>query len=122
MQHYNTRFPGVTAASMRTAVRQKTCLFGRGTAREEPIKVVEFDTIFVIHGGNGDLSALRWSHASVVDTFILEKYREEIVSGRSLNALCTRHLGINVQQGQGHNSLENAAACRELVHRWNGHF
>lgn len=103
---------------MRATAKQKMCLLGRDAAREELMKVVEPDTVVVVHGGNNDFSALRWSHMCVVDTFILEGYRGKIGSGRSLKALCTGLLDISIQQGKGHDNFEDAAACRELVHHW----
>lgn len=118
MQHYNTRYSGVTAACMRQAVRGKTCLFGRDAAREELMKHIDLATIVVMHGGHNDLSALRWIHPTIIDTFLLEGYQGQTPGGRSLKALCARFFGIGIQQGKGHDSHEDAAACRELVHRW----
>lgn len=117
-QHYNTRYSGVTAAAMREAVKEKSCLFGRDAARKELMKLISMDTIVVVHGGHNDFSALRWSHPAVIDTFILEGYRGEIKCGRSLKALCSGLLNIDIQKGKGHDSYEDAVACRELVHHW----
>lgn len=118
MQHCNTRYSGVTAAAMRTAVKEKSCLFGRDAARQELMKFIDLNTVVVVHRGQNDLSALRWTHPAVIDTFILEGYHSEMRGGRSLKALCVSLLNIDIQKGKGHDSHEDALACRELVHRW----
>jgi RNA exonuclease 1 len=116
MKHYNTRFSGVTAFDMRNAVKNRTCIFGRDTARQQVWRFVGPGTVIVVHGGNNDLSALRLIHPLVIDTFISESYGEAVVGGRSLKNLCQGRLGRIVQNGKGHCSHEDALACRELVH------
>jgi len=116
MRHYNTRFSGVTASDMRNAVRNRTCIFGRDKARQQVWQFIGPGTVVVVHGGQNDLSALRWMHPLVIDTLILESYGEPIGGGRSLKNLCLKRLGWVVQNGRGHCSHEDALACRELVH------
>jgi RNA exonuclease 1 len=116
MRHYNTRFSGVSAADMRNAVRNRTCIFGRETARQQVWRWVGPETVVVVHAGHNDLSALRLIHPLVVDTCILESYGDAAGGGCSLKNLCLRRLGRIVQNGKGHCSHEDALACRELVH------
>lgn len=118
MRHFNTRFSGITAADMRNAVRRQECLFGRENARNELWKFVGPDTVVIVHGGHNDLSVLRWIHPALIDSFILEGYRPRAEGGRSLKSLCDRILNLQIQEGRGHDSFEDAAACRELVRRW----
>ncbi|KAK5307460.1 hypothetical protein LTR99_000432 [Exophiala xenobiotica] len=122
MMHYNTRYSGVTWTDMWDAVRNGTCIYGRDMAREMLWKHIRPETIVVVHGGRNDFEALRWIHTRVIDSFILESYTGiKTEGGRSLQNLCLLKLGIAVQQKdvrKGHDSLEDAMACRELVIDW----
>jgi RNA exonuclease 1 len=116
MKHFNTRYSGITAADMRTAVNRRQCFFGRDAARNQLWEFIDPDTIVMVHGGNNDLSALRWIHPLVIDSFILDSYGPKTEGGRSLKNLCSQILHMSVQAGKGHDSLEDALACRELIH------
>ncbi|KIW56033.1 hypothetical protein PV05_04732 [Exophiala xenobiotica] len=122
MLHYNTRYSGVSWTDMQVAVQNGTCIHGRDMAREMLWKHIRPWTIVVVHGGRNDFEALRWIHTRVIDSFILESYTGiETEGGRSLQNLCKLKLGIAVQQKdvrKGHDSLEDAMACRELVIDW----
>lgn len=80
------------------------------------MEIVDLDTVVVVHGGDNGSSALHWPHTCVMNTSILEKHWEADVAGRPLKAICTGLQGINIQQDKRYNSLENVAACRELVY------
>lgn len=73
MIHYNTRYSGITRQQMENARRTRSCLFGRANARKALWKFVGPNTIVIGHGGNSDLTSLRWIHPVVIDTFIVEK-------------------------------------------------
>ena len=119
MLHYNTRYSGVTRKDMDEAIRKGTCIFGRDVAREKLWEVIGPETIVVTHGGNNDMTALRWIHPHLIDTFLLEMMTGmKIEGGHSLKNLCAKKLGLSVQNGRGHDSLEDALACRELCHYW----
>jgi RNA exonuclease 1 len=79
MEHYNTRFSGVTRKHMAIALRERICIMGRDNARREVWRFVGPDTIVVGHSASNDLTALRWIHPVVVDTFLIEsaKAKEE---------------------------------------------
>ena len=128
MAHYNTRYSGVSAAAMRTAVQNGTAIRGRDRARTALLQFVGPETVVVVHGGKGDFGALRWIHTLIVDTYLLEGYvgvgRNEKGEGgggrKSLKDLCKRKVGVAVQmKGKlGHDSYEDAMASRELVVQW----
>lgn len=119
MAHFSTRYSGVTWTDMDKARRARTCFFGRDSAREALWKFVDQDTIVVAHSGYNDLNALRWLHSRVIDTFMLERYTGvKMDGGHSLKNLCNKRLGLSIQNGLGHDSLEDALACRELLHWW----
>ncbi|ROW12101.1 hypothetical protein VMCG_00706 [Cytospora schulzeri] len=70
--HYNTRFSGVTYGQMAKAKARGECLYGTAAARKAIWKFVGPDTIVVAHGGQNDMSTLRWIHSAVVDTHLVE--------------------------------------------------
>jgi RNA exonuclease 1 len=83
MQHYNTRYSGVTRKDMNLALRRRDCIMGRDSAREAVWNFVGPNTVVVGHSLHNDLTALRWIHPVVVDTFLIEsiKAREEMDKG-----------------------------------------
>lgn len=121
MHHYNTKYSGVSRGAMNSAVKARSCIFGRDAARAELWEHIGPDTIVVVHGGQNDLVSLQWIHGNVIDTFILESYTGiKAAGGHSLKNLCKTRLGVSIQdKGRlGHCSLEDAMACRELLHHW----
>lgn len=72
MEHYNTRFSGVTRKDMENARRSGQCLMGKKRAREAIWKFVGPHTIVVGHSAHNDLTAMRWTHNVVVDTWLVE--------------------------------------------------
>ncbi|KAK0118579.1 hypothetical protein ONS95_007465 [Cadophora gregata] len=72
MEHYNTRFSGVTRKDMEYARRSRQCLLGKKRAREAVWKFVDPHTIVVGHSAHNDLTAMRWIHDVVVDTWLVE--------------------------------------------------
>lgn len=176
LQHLNTRYSGVTRAMLEEARRRRECIWGgRNAARNRVWRYVGRETIVMVHGGQGDLLALRWIHDRVIDTYIVEGGRRQVQqkqqeeeeekkqnqksdaadttttttatpatttasatvnanAGRSLKHLAASKLGMRIQQGghhhhhqhrrgqnrgsphhQGHDSVEDAMACRRLV-------
>ncbi|KAF2135289.1 uncharacterized protein K452DRAFT_260871 [Aplosporella prunicola CBS 121167] len=75
MLELRTRFSGVTWNALRKARPERTCLFGRDSARDAVWRFVGPETVVVGHSANNDLKALRWMHRVVVDTFLLEALR-----------------------------------------------
>lgn len=143
MQHFNTRYSGVTRGMLEAARRKKTCIMGRDAARQRLWRYVGPETIVVVHGGHNDFLALRWIHLRVVDTFLVARAAREKKKkkqqqqqqeqqpdadgvaekrGLSLKDLADAILGWQIQRGkQGHCSLEDALACRALAdwYVWN---
>jgi len=72
MRHLNTQYSGVTWSDMRRAQRQGTCLKGKAMARAAVWWFVGTETVVVGHGVSNDLRAMRWVHALVVDSFVIE--------------------------------------------------
>ncbi|KAH6666393.1 hypothetical protein B0J14DRAFT_660016 [Halenospora varia] len=72
IQDYKTRYSGVTRKEMEVARRRRECFMGKTEARLAVWKFVGPETIVVGHSAHNDLSALRWIHKSVIDTWLLE--------------------------------------------------
>lgn len=170
MEHYNTRFSGVTRKQMEDARRLKQCLMGKKMARAAVWRFVGPHTIVVGHSVHHDFTAMRWIHNVVLDTWLVESGKKKAQqmessvkveaeqdgqeqkmfltqslgledvgkvqdarrnaeeskrklkgSGAlSLKTLTLERLGRNIQTAgkQGHDSLEDAIATRDLAH-WN---
>ncbi|KAI1618252.1 ribonuclease H-like domain-containing protein [Exophiala viscosa] len=111
MRNLSTRYSGISWRDMRQAQRSGKCFFGRDEAREALWKFVSPETIVIAHAGENDLNALRWIHPRVLDTQILHGGQ------RGLANLSSSILGISIQTGDGHCSLEDAMATREIAIR-----
>ncbi|KAK5070212.1 hypothetical protein LTR64_002051 [Lithohypha guttulata] len=130
MLHYNTKYSGVTFAMMRIAKENRDVICGVDAARELVFRYVNANTIIIVHGGNGDLISLRMLHPAdkIIDTHVLENWCQDVRDQklkRSLKDVCLRRCGITVQNSKldngrvaGHDSLEDALACREIVCAW----
>ncbi|KAL2177279.1 ribonuclease H-like domain-containing protein, partial [Thermothelomyces heterothallicus CBS 202.75] len=151
MKHFNTRWSGITRADMEASRRKRQCIRGRDAARRAVFQFVGHSTVVVGHSAQHDLSALRWIHHRVVDSFIVESARRKEIQltaarerdekggdsaeggapvanekrvqkgpGRmSLKALAMERLGRAIQVGNnGHDSMEDALAARDLVHAY----
>ncbi|KAK4124702.1 hypothetical protein N657DRAFT_680637 [Parathielavia appendiculata] len=80
MQHFNTRWSGVTRGDMERSRRQHKCIMGRDAARRALFDYVGPSTIVVGHSAQNDLSSLRWIHHRVVDSYMVESaMRKEVM-------------------------------------------
>ncbi|KAF5591599.1 RNA exonuclease 3 [Fusarium subglutinans] len=118
MLHLNTKWSGVTWKMMNEARNKRKCVFGWKKARALIWKFVGPETIVIGHGVKSDLTSLRWIHPRLIDTLIVEGNNRETAAGLSLKKLAEERLGRAIQQGRGHDSLEDAIATRDLLH-WN---
>ncbi|KAF5708267.1 RNA exonuclease 3 [Fusarium globosum] len=118
MQHLNTKWSGVTWKMMNEARNKRKCVFGWKNARSLVWKFVSSETIVIGHGVQSDLTSLRWIHPRLIDTLIVERDNDDKKTGFSLKKLAEERLGRAIQQGRGHDSLEDAIATRDLLH-WN---
>lgn len=72
MQHYNTRYSGVSRQDMEEARRKGKCIIGGvAAAREQLWRWVGPETVVIGHGVNNDLASLRWIHPLVIDSLLL---------------------------------------------------
>jgi DNA polymerase III epsilon subunit-like protein len=97
---------------MNDAVSAGTCFFGRDAAREALWKFVGPDTVLITHAGENDMNVFRMIHHKVVDTQALRGGRV------GLARLCSSMFGISIQDGAGHDSLEDTLATPGLALRY----
>ncbi|KAK2035987.1 hypothetical protein LZ31DRAFT_561459 [Colletotrichum somersetense] len=72
MQHYNTKWSGVSRQQMNDAREKGKCITGGPAAVREAVwRWVGPNTVVVGHAVHNDLAALRWIHPLVVDSFVL---------------------------------------------------
>lgn len=118
MRHLSSRHSGVTWPMMHKAAKTNTCIWGRDAARKRLMQFVGTQTGIIAHDGKHDLLALRWRHSLIVDTKDLET-RMGSVGDVSVNPnlmnLAFIHLERGIQQGQGHDCLEDCMATRDLA-------
>jgi RNA exonuclease 1 len=72
------------------------------------------NTIFVGHGLDNDLRALRIRHEKVIDTIALFEHPKGLPFRLKLAHIVNEHLKRFIQTGE-HNSVEDAVACMDLL-------
>ena len=106
----NTRFSGLNEADVASA-RKSLC-----DVRSDLLLLIHAETILIGHGLENDLRALNLLHSNVIDTAVLFPHHHGFPFRRSLKSLTAMYLQRDIQTGQGgHDSLEDARACAELV-------
>ena len=82
------------------------------------LRILTEDTILIGHSLNSDLNALKMTHPFIVDTSIIFPHPRGPPFKSSLKWLSQRYLGREIQKGHGnlgHDSIEDAKACLDLV-------
>lgn len=107
---YNTRFSGVDARCLKQKANK--------TLKEVQNDIMGFvnaDTILVGHGLENDLRVLKLVHYKIIDTAIL--FLKASGKKSSLKNLAAQYLGKQIQTESqlGHDSIEDARTCMELV-------
>lgn len=75
-------------------------------------------TILIGHSLNADLDALKLTHPFIIDTSVLYQHPRGPPMKSSLKWLAQKYLSREIQKGhgtQGHDSIEDAKACLDLV-------
>lgn len=135
VENYCTALSGVHHSDIVRARDKGTLLPGPAGARAALWRFVGPSTVVVGHGANSDLSVLRWIHARVVDSFILEarvRRAAEAAAAKlrmktarwgkqqlSLQKLAQLRLGRPIQnrgKRRGHDCVGDARASADIVH------
>uniref|UniRef100_A0A183AY57 Exonuclease domain-containing protein n=1 Tax=Echinostoma caproni TaxID=27848 RepID=A0A183AY57_9TREM len=106
----NTRFSGLTVEQVEAAEMRIT------DVQSKLLHLFDSDSILIGHSLDSDLTALKLIHSKVVDTSVVFPHRLGPPKKRALRNLVGEYLHRIIQQGEcGHNSLEDASACMELM-------
>ncbi|KAL1788986.1 RNA exonuclease 1-like, partial [Sigmodon hispidus] len=107
---YNTIFPRVTEEDLaNTNVRLSD-------VQAMLLNVFSTETILIGHSLESDLLALKFIHSNVVDTSVLFPHHPGLPYKRYLRGLIFQYLNQKIQTHKGgHNSIEDASACVQLV-------
>ncbi|XP_053555969.1 RNA exonuclease 1 homolog [Bombina bombina] len=107
---YNTRFSGVTEdnlTNITTSIRDVQAVI---------LNLFSSDTILIGHELENNLIALKLIHDTVVDTSVVFPHRLGLPHRRSLRNLMADCLRRIIQDNvSGHDSVEDATACMELM-------
>lgn len=109
---YVTRFSGITAATLENV---NTTL---EDMQQKLLTILTPQTILIGHSLNSDFAALKLTHPFIIDTTLTFPHPRGPPLKSSLKWLAQRYLNREIQQGHGstgHNSIEDARACLDLV-------
>ena len=109
---YLTPFSGITPAKLENVTTSLLDI------QNEVLRKLTPKHILIGHSLNSDLMALKITHPFVVDTSILYPHPRGPPLKSSLKWLAQKYLGREIQKGhgnQGHDSIEDARACLDLV-------
>ncbi|TNN15856.1 RNA exonuclease 1 [Schistosoma japonicum] len=107
----NSRFSGLKLEDIEQAKYHITDI------QAKLLNLFDSDTILVGHSLESDLIALKLIHKKIVDTSIVFPHRLGLPNKRALRNLVSEILQQIIQQDEnGHNSMEDAVACMQLVH------
>jgi RNA exonuclease 1 len=109
---YLTMFSGITAKMLENVTTTLSDI------QEKLLSILTPQTILIGHSLNSDLNALKLAHPFIIDTALLFPHPRGPPLKSSLKWLTQKYLSRSIQKGHGssgHNSVEDAKACLDLV-------
>lgn len=109
---YLTPYSGITPAKLEHVTNTLKDI------QDRLLKEITPKHILIGHSLNADLMALKLTHPFVIDTSILYPHPRGPPMKSSLKWLAQKYLGREIQKGhgtKGHDSVEDARACLDLV-------
>jgi DNA polymerase III epsilon subunit-like protein len=114
--NWRSAVSGITRGDMASAVAAGLALHGWKAARAELWKHIDSGTVLVGQALKHDLDVLRITHERIVDSAILTAEAVGLQGRRQwgLKTLCRELLATTIQDN-GHDSVQDAFAAREVV-------
>jgi len=109
---YLTPYSGITAAKLKDVATTLDDI------QQRLLQLITPKHILIGHSLNADLLALKMTHPYIIDTSILYPHPRGAPMKSSLKWLAQKYLSREIQKGHGtngHNSIEDARACLDLV-------
>ena len=109
---YLTPYSGITPAKLENVTTNIKDI------QDRLLKDITPKHILIGHSLNSDLMALKLTHPFIIDTSILYPHPRGPPMKSSLKWLAQKYLGREIQKGhgtKGHDSIEDARACLDLV-------
>ena len=109
---YLTPYSGITPAQLEKVTTSLKDI------QDRLLKEITPKHILIGHSLNADLMALKLTHPFIIDTSILYPHPRGPPMKSSLKWLAQKYLGREIQKGhgtKGHDSIEDARACLDLV-------